>query len=344
MKCLSWAVLLAGGDGTRLLPLTRRMCGDDRPKQFCPLFRNRSLLALTRERLAPAIPPERTTFTVVQSHRRYYEPELAGVNPARIIVQPANRGTSAAITYSVLRIIREDPDAIIAFFPTDHYYADEAAFIAAVESGCEMVREHPRFLVLMGATPESADADYGWIEPGFCLGHDQKVSSLFRVKRFWEKPSPALAAQLHQRGCLLNTFVMIAHAHAFLELLHVTIPDVLRVFAPLAERSFAEAKIAQGVYERLPAGDFSHQVLAVRSTKLLVLRLAGTGWSDLGTEDRVAAVIARQPMAKAAGHSGAYSEPRSLEAFHAWLPAYRKRLDDICEATAPSASAVVPKA
>src|SRR5579863_2831905 len=124
MKWTSWAVLLAGGDGTRLLPLTRRICGGDRPKQFCPMFGNRTLLALTRERIAPLVSPDKTLFAVVESHRRFYETELADVSPSKIVVQPANRGTSAAIVYSLLRIARTDPYAIVAFFPTDHYYAD----------------------------------------------------------------------------------------------------------------------------------------------------------------------------------------------------------------------------
>jgi len=292
MNCASWAVLLAGGDGTRLLPLTRRICGRDQPKQFCPLLGDRTLLALTRERTAQVVSPDKTLFAVVESHRRFYETELADVSPAKIVVQPANRGTSAAIVYSLLRIARTDPDAVVAFFPTDHYYADEAAFAGDVELACELVRRHEEFLVLMGATPEWADADYGWIEPGLRVGQTA-TTSLFRVNRFWEKPPRSVADKLHKNGCLLNTFVMMARAGTYMELLRLAIPDVLRAFAPLAEPAPGELQIARRVYRTLVSGDFSHQVLAACPDRLLVLRLADAGWSDLGTEARVDAVRAR---------------------------------------------------
>jgi mannose-1-phosphate guanylyltransferase len=293
MNCISWGVLLAGGDGTRLLPLTRRLFGDDRPKQFSPLFGNRTLLTLTRERIASLVSPQRSFFAVVERHRPFFEPELSDVDPSQIIVQPGNRGTSAAIIYSLLRISRMDPDAVVAFFPTDHCYADEGVFIRGAELACETVRHQPEFLVLMGATPEWPDADYGWIEPGPCAGRSA-TASLFRVNRFWEKPSRSIADKLHRNGCLLNTFVMVGHVKTFMELLRLAIPDALGAFSPLAQPHSDERKIASRIYSKLIPGDFSHQVLSACASRLLVLRLADAGWSDLGTEERVNAVAARQ--------------------------------------------------
>src|ERR1700686_4792702 len=92
-----WAVILAGGDGTRLQPLTRLISHDDRPKQFCPIFWGRTLLAQTRARLAHAIAPERTVYAVVKAHEHFYKSELDDVKPSGIGVQPTNRGTTAAI-------------------------------------------------------------------------------------------------------------------------------------------------------------------------------------------------------------------------------------------------------
>lgn len=71
MSSTSWAVLLAGGNGTRLLPLTRRICGDDRPKQLCPLLQKKTLLAQARERITPIFAPEKICFSVVESHRGF---------------------------------------------------------------------------------------------------------------------------------------------------------------------------------------------------------------------------------------------------------------------------------
>ncbi len=100
----AWAVVLAGGDGTRLRSLTQLISGEDRPKQFCQVYGGKTLLAQTRARLARVIHPERTAFAVVRTHERFYRNELADVEPQRVVVQPGNKGTTAAVIFSLLRI------------------------------------------------------------------------------------------------------------------------------------------------------------------------------------------------------------------------------------------------
>ncbi len=341
MNSTVWAVLLAGGSGTRLLPLTRRLCGDERPKQFAPVLGNRTLLSLTRERLASVFPAGRTLFTVVEPHRRYYVAELFDVDSSRILVQPANRGTSAAIVYSLLRISRTDPDAIVAFFPTDHYFAEESAFCETVRNALEQVPMHERYLILIGVRPGEADADYGWIEPGARAGQTANPV-LFSVSRFWEKPSRRLADELRRTGCLLNTFVMVGSVRTILELCEEATPRLLRAFAPLFSDGPGDPKTAQRVYRNLPPSDFSHHVLANCTDRLLVLPLAGNGWSDLGTEERVRAVLARERLVSAAGHAH-YSGPNGPQAFHDWLEGYQKRLTELCHPPATHAPGQGPR-
>ena len=150
MSLRPWGVILAGGDGTRLKALSRLISGDNRPKQFCTLFGGRSLLARTRGRLAPAISPDRMIFAVVSNHEQFYQPELADVDESRIVVQPANRGTMAAIIYSLLRLIRLEKDPVVAFFPADHHFADETQFARAVDGAFEVVHKRPELLVPSG--------------------------------------------------------------------------------------------------------------------------------------------------------------------------------------------------
>src|SRR5712691_3181677 len=88
-----WGVILSGGDGVRLRPFTRLLTGDDRPKQFCRLGGDKTLLAQTRDRVARTVPPDRTVFALTKTHEPFYAAELAEVPVAQMVVQPCNRGT-----------------------------------------------------------------------------------------------------------------------------------------------------------------------------------------------------------------------------------------------------------
>ncbi len=161
-----WAVLLAGGDGTRLQRLTHRIAGDSRPKQFCRIFGGKSLLDQARERLRPLFRQDRTMFVVTSAHEEFYTENLFDVDSSRLVVQPVNRGTGVAIAIALLRVLQSDPGAIMAFFPSDRYYSDHAAFASTVESAIRFAEMHPDSLILLGAEPRYPEVEYGWIEPG----------------------------------------------------------------------------------------------------------------------------------------------------------------------------------
>ncbi|HVY92648.1 MAG TPA: sugar phosphate nucleotidyltransferase, partial [Bryobacteraceae bacterium] len=184
----AWGGVLAGGDGVRLRPLSRLVAGDDRPRQFCRIFGDRTLLAQTRSRLAPVIEDDHTIFVLTKSHEAYYRDELNDVHPSRLIVQAKNKGTGTAIAAAVLRIAACDPDAVIAFIPSDHFYRSERHFQSSVNAAIETAAEWPESIVLLGAQATHAETEYGWIEPGAAATGDFS-GNLHRVQRFWEKPS-----------------------------------------------------------------------------------------------------------------------------------------------------------
>ena len=280
------AVILAGGDGTRLKSLTRFISGDARPKQFCPIFGDRTLLGETRARLAKLIPPERTLLVVQDAHEPFYRDELASVDPPLVLSQPSNKGTAVAIAYAATTILAREPDAMVAFFPADHHYDHDAPFLAAVERAIYLAERNDRLLTLLGVQAYSPETEYGWIEPEF---GDREFA---RVRRFWEKPTLARAQELLERRCLWNTFVMIGKARAFTEMIRAAAPGLIETTQQILRHGGLSDVRGRRIFSALPEIDFSHGILALETDRLMVYPLRGVRWSDLGKPERVIETLA----------------------------------------------------
>ncbi|MCI0407980.1 MAG: hypothetical protein L0191_05345 [Acidobacteria bacterium] len=272
----------------RLRSLTRRIAGDERPKQFCPILGPETLLDQTRRRTALAVSTDRTLVVVTRTHERFYTPVLAGPLSSRLVVQPENRGTAPAILYALHRLAPMAATDPVAVFPSDHYVSDDAAFMAHVEAAFAAVRLRPELVVLLGITPDRSEVEYGWIEPAEPIV-GEGAGAVCRVRRFWEKPSALLAQTLRAEGCLWNSFVMVARVPALLSLINSAVPDLYNAFAPI--RTFIntaeEEEVVRALYSRLPSTDFSRQVLAASPVYLAVLPVRGVRWNDLGDPHRV---------------------------------------------------------
>ncbi|HEY6342416.1 MAG TPA: sugar phosphate nucleotidyltransferase [Bryobacteraceae bacterium] len=286
-----WGVVLAGGDGVRLQGLTRLICGDDRPKQFCPLFGEGTLLDQTRRRAERSILPDQIVYSVTKAHEKYYRRESSRRSSQRI-VQPSNRGTAPAILSSLVRVFQTELEAIVAIFPCDHYYSPENAFTAALESAFLAAEERSESVVLLGAEPKAPEADFGWIELGEKTG--ASCCAVHRIRRFVEKPSPEVAAQLFRTGSLWNTFVMVGHVRTFLKLAVESVPEVMNALGGVKFRPTAggEIRIEDWVYDRIAPADFSRQVLSPGVARLTTMTLEGVEWNDLGDPERLICILA----------------------------------------------------
>lgn len=292
-----WAVILAGGDGTRLQSMTRAISGDNRPKQFVPVIGGSTLLNQTRRRVALSIEPDRTLIVVTRKHRRFYEPLTHELSTDLLVEQPANKGTAPAILYALLRVAAKSPNAIVALFPSDHFFADDEQFMSHVDVALDAVEIQPDTVLLLGVTPTAPETEYGWIEPEpSILSHAQK--SITRVRKFWEKPAANVAKTLLERGCLWNSFVMVGTAAAILKLTRAAMPELYAAFdatVPTFETAHEPHAVAE-LYAHIDDSNFSQQVLAQRPQDLMVMRVADVGWSDLGEPNRVLSTLARIGM------------------------------------------------
>ena len=167
------------------------------------------MLRHTLDRVALAIPPERTVIVSQQRHADYMAAEFYRAATPHLLVQPENRGTAAGVLFPAHWIHWHDPKAIVAVFPSDHFIPDGPAFMAHARGVAAFVSRHPERVVLLGARPTEPETDYGWIEPGATLGRIG-AEPIFRGRRFLEKPSLDTARTALSVGCLWNTFVFVA--------------------------------------------------------------------------------------------------------------------------------------
>src|SRR5690349_21899719 len=289
-----WAIILAGGDGTRLQSMTRAITGDNRPKQFVPVIGRSTLLDQTRQRVALSFDQSRTLIVVTQKHRRFYEPLANEIPPGLLLEQPVNKGTAPAILYALLHVATRSPNAIVALFPSDHFFADDEEFMSHIDVAIDAVEVQPETVMLLGITPTAPETEYGWIEPhSSILANAQR--SITRVRKFWEKPSLTLATSLLERGCLWNSFVMVGRVDTLLKLTRAAMPELYSAFdatVPTFETAKEPHAVAE-LYAHIDESNFSHEVLAARPEDLMVMRVADVGWSDLGEPNRVLSTLAR---------------------------------------------------
>jgi mannose-1-phosphate guanylyltransferase len=287
-------VILAGGDGKRLLPLTRRLSGDERPKQFCSVLGDETLLDQTLRRVARVVSPDRTLSVVTKAHESFFREHRLGAHGAAFLVQPCNRGTAAAIVYSLVRLHKIDPLAVVGFFPSDHHFADDEAFADCVRQAFESAERPSDAVILLGIAPNQPETGYGWIEPGEPL-MASGPGLVFGVRRFWEKPSSVVAIELMHRGCFWNSFIMVGRVSSFLNLVGAVAPNLFQSFQTIAPAYFTKGEEVSvlELYLSIPSSSFSTEVLSACPGNLAVLCSRTLEWADVGDVGRALLLMGR---------------------------------------------------
>jgi len=190
------ALIMAGGTGTRLWPLSRRR----RPKQAIPLIDERTMFAAAVERISPLFPSERVAVVTRREHVDILADQAPELPAANFIVEPEGRGTAPAIGLAAIHLHHRDPEAVMAVLTADQHIADTARFCLALAAAAEAAQQGK--LVTLGIQPSNPSTGYGYIQQGDPLGSLGSIGDflLYRVDRFTEKPDLETATYMVDSG------------------------------------------------------------------------------------------------------------------------------------------------
>lgn len=277
------AVIMAGGAGVRLWPLSRK----DRPKQLLRLFEGKSLLRRSYERVAALLPPERIGVITNQTHLPIVAEELPELPVDNLLGEPVGRDTANAVGMAAAVVARRDPDAVIGIFTADHIISPLDRFLSAVTQAYQAAEEHPDALVTMGIKPTRADTNYGYVRRG------ERISDrLFKVKNFTEKPDASTATEYLASGeYYWNSGMFAWRADTILDQLKKHLPQSYAAICEIADAWSTERRQQKldSLYPTLTKISIDFAVME-RAERVLVVEM-DCHWIDVGSWPALESVI-----------------------------------------------------
>lgn len=263
----TWAVIMAGGVGSRFWPLSRRA----RPKQLVDLFGEGSMLRLTVDRLAPVVAPERQVIVTGSILGDAIAAELPEVPRHNILEEPCGRNTAPAIAWAARVIAERDPDAVLAILPADQFIADVEGYRATVQAAVAAARDHQRIITL-GIRPTRPETGYGYIR----AATEQLAPGVSEVAAFVEKPDLGTAISYLAAGDYLwNAGMFFVPARLILEEIDIYEPDLAAGIAALTPANMTTA------WPELTSISIDYAVME-RTSRVAVMP-GDFGWSDVGS-------------------------------------------------------------
>jgi mannose-1-phosphate guanylyltransferase/mannose-6-phosphate isomerase len=270
------AILLAGGAGTRLWPLST----DENPKQFLPLFGGRSLLQIAFDRMRGLIPAPQIFISTNARYREKVAAQLPETPAQNILVEPARRNTAPAIAVccaDVARALGGDPT--IGIFPSDHFLADQAAFLQVVERAYAFASAEP-YLVTIGIDPDHPNTGFGYLELG-----EELAAGVIRLLRFVEKPDRARAEEFVRSGNFAWNGGMFVWRQSIFEAIVKAVAPELHALL----KAWAGGEGRRESYEAAPSISIDYAVME-KAPNVATVR-GEFGWSDVGSWKAVASIL-----------------------------------------------------
>jgi len=276
-----YPVILAGGRGTRFWPLSRKK----RAKQLLALDGKQTMIQQTVSRLSPLAPAKNFWIITNEDLRPAIMQQLPKLPKAQVLAEPVGRNTAPAIGLAAFLLLRDDPDAVIGMFPSDHVIGDQKRYHETLERGIELAAAGANIIVL-GIRPNRAETGYGYIEAGALY-----QGEALRVRRFTEKPNADTAAEFVAAGNYFwNSGMFLWSARTLTDALREHLPKTAPILEEIAAK-FGTTKFASTFRKRYPDSEnisVDYAVLEPRSAKgeqknNIFCLPADFGWNDLGS-------------------------------------------------------------
>ena len=266
-----YAILLAGGVGTRLWPLSRELL----PKQFISLNGSDSLIQSTIKRLLPIIDVEKLRIVCGESHYQEIKRhiETVSISPTdKIITEPCGRNTAPAILLATLNILKSDKDAVVLVFPADHMISNIVQFHKKIIAAINLAKIE--FIVTLGVKPTYPETGYGYIEGGEAINE-----GALSIKRFVEKPDEKTAEDYIKRGNFFwNSGMFAFKASVIMREFEAYEPALLKSMWHMVSIG---STLTTEEYSKLPTISFDYAIM--EKTKRGVVIPSDFGWSDIGS-------------------------------------------------------------
>jgi mannose-1-phosphate guanylyltransferase len=270
----TYAVIMAGGSGTRFWPLSRAT----RPKQLLALGGGDvSLLRATRERIASLIDAEHTLVVTSETLAEQIRAELPELPPENVLLEPIGRNTAPCVGWAASVVARKEPDAVLAVLAADHHIGDSAGFLRVIGRAVDAARSGD--MVTVGVRPTRPETGYGYVELG-----EELAPGVQRARRFVEKPDEMRARQFLAAGRFLwNSGMFFFRADELLSMVRQHLPglgDMLRQYDEAATRG-EEQSLVKATYAAMPDISIDHGVME-KAARVAVVP-GDFGWSDVGS-------------------------------------------------------------
>ena len=282
----TYAVIMAGGGGTRLWPLSRR----ERPKQLLPLLGKETLFQSTVARLEDLFPPERILVVTVAGQAREMKEQVPSIPEENYLIEPSPRGTASVVALAAAVLQTRDPQAVMAIQTADHHIRDSKLFSNLIQTAIEVAEKN--YLVTLGITPTFPSTGYGYIQQGDVLDGEYKYP-VFAVQRFMEKPDDVTARQFLQSGDYSwNSGMFVWRADVILAEFERQMPDLFTAVKAIASAwdTARRDDVVRDRWNGLKSQTIDYGVME-KAERVAVLPAGGLGWSDVGSWDSLYEVL-----------------------------------------------------